>query len=96
LLSVTYLRSVMLVERFLLEGCWGFGETPNIIRETVLFVFRPVDARESCWAEKSGCHCCWLCRVSAGEPGDGGEFDCEVAGVALADMLNELGRRPRP
>lgn len=34
--------------------------------------------------------------MSAGEPGDGGEFDCEVAGVALADMLNELGLRPCP
>src|SRR5579862_1306206 len=94
--SCTYLRSVMLVERFLLEGRDGFAEALNIMRETGLGMVVPVDAREIWGVEKSGCHCWGLCRVSAGEPGDGGELDCEVAGVALADMLNELGRRPCP
>jgi len=86
----------MLVERFLLEGRDGFAEALNIMRETGLGMVVPVDAREIWGVEKSGCHCWGLCRVSAGEPGDGGELDCEVAGVALADMLNELGRRPCP
>jgi hypothetical protein len=86
----------MLVERFLLEGRWGFAEVLNIIRETGLCMFRPVDDRERRCSEKSGCHCCGLCKVSAGEPGDGGEFDCEVAGVASADLLNVLGRLSCP
>jgi hypothetical protein len=94
--SFTYLRSVMLVERFLLEGRWGFAELLNIIRETGLCMVRPVDDLDRFWEEKSGCHCCELCRVSAGEPGDGGEFDCEVPGVGWADVLDELGLRACP
>lgn len=83
----------MLVERFRELGLCGLLVVLNMMRLLSLR-FKPVEERDGFGLSGSAgcggiCTCPSPFNVLAGDPGDGGEFDCDAAGELREERVKE-------